>query len=309
MNQNRTEWVMHVWGKKRDTLELNDVEKFHIDMLSMLQDRQMKFDKILVNIAMDDIEDTDLFNLLKSQIDRVIINKNVEYKMCKNEPDKGEYVTFKPYVFDRIGENVDVFYSHFKGYSSYFIVNRKSYPKRVSWYNEMFWSYIMYRYSLNMNDVKKNLKNNSTYFWTILKCKDDEYNGDYYKAYRDKLLHTVPELSKYITDNTLHHSPGSFGWYNLKNIGKSLADKPEVRNSVDKIMFEENSGHTNLCTHFCELYLTLFLDEKECYSVNDYNDVFKGMTVPMYVTAYTSKKFGRELLQDFEKYLMDVGLI
>ena len=32
MNQNRTEWVMHVWGKKRETLELNDVEKFHIDL-------------------------------------------------------------------------------------------------------------------------------------------------------------------------------------------------------------------------------------------------------------------------------------
>ena len=57
MNQNRTEWVMHVWGKKRETLELNDVEKFHIDMLKQYKEQIKSFDKILVNIALDDIND------------------------------------------------------------------------------------------------------------------------------------------------------------------------------------------------------------------------------------------------------------
>ena len=65
MNQNRTEWVIHVWGKKRDTLELNDVEKFHLNVLKLFQDRQNKFDKILINIALDDINDLKLFNFLK----------------------------------------------------------------------------------------------------------------------------------------------------------------------------------------------------------------------------------------------------
>ena len=66
MNQNRTEWVIHVWGKKRDSLELNQVEKFHIDMLRTFQNQQKKFDKILINIALDDIDDMNLFNFLKT---------------------------------------------------------------------------------------------------------------------------------------------------------------------------------------------------------------------------------------------------
>ena len=29
----RTEWVIHIWGKKRDNLELTSQEKFHMDMI------------------------------------------------------------------------------------------------------------------------------------------------------------------------------------------------------------------------------------------------------------------------------------
>ena len=85
MNQNRTEWVMHVWGKKRETLELNDVEKFHIDMLRMFQLQQKKFDKILINIALDDVNDMNLFNFLKDEIGKVLVNDNVEFKYCQND--------------------------------------------------------------------------------------------------------------------------------------------------------------------------------------------------------------------------------
>ena len=41
MNKNRTEWVIHIWGKKRDILELNDIEKFHIDMLKQYKEMTM----------------------------------------------------------------------------------------------------------------------------------------------------------------------------------------------------------------------------------------------------------------------------
>ena len=68
---NRTEWVMHVWGKKRDKLELTDVEKFHIDMLKMFQDQHKRFDRIIVNFAMDDIQDLNLYHFLKSKIQRL----------------------------------------------------------------------------------------------------------------------------------------------------------------------------------------------------------------------------------------------
>ena len=29
----RTEWVIHIWGKERDNLELTPQEKFHMDMI------------------------------------------------------------------------------------------------------------------------------------------------------------------------------------------------------------------------------------------------------------------------------------
>ena len=71
---------MHVWGKKRDTLELNQVEKFHIDMLRTFQDQQKKFDRILVNIALDDVNNLELFEFLKKEIGSVLVNDNVEVK-------------------------------------------------------------------------------------------------------------------------------------------------------------------------------------------------------------------------------------
>lgn len=311
MNKNRTEWVIHVWGKKRDTLELTDVEKFHIDMMKMFQEQQKKFDKITVNIALDDINDMSLYNFLKDEIDNVVSGfvKNVEYKVCQNNPKLGEYVTFKPYVFDRIGEDVDIFYSHFKGYSTYFKSLRKSFPERVAWFSEMFWSYIMYRYSFDMADVEEKLKDKCTYFWTVLKCKDTDVFVGYYKKYRDGLLSAVPELAEYIKGDMLMNSPGGFGWYNLKNIKKVLDDKPSVLNVSDKMLIDNLEKYNILCTHFSECYLTLFLDESDCYSVKDYNDEINKLSNTMYVMIYPSKKFGVEFIKDFEKYLIGRGMM
>ena len=87
---------MHVWGKKRDTLELNQVEKFHLDILKTFQDQQKKFDKILINIALDDVNDLKLFDFLKGEISKVLVNDNVEFRYCQNDRIKGEYVTFRP---------------------------------------------------------------------------------------------------------------------------------------------------------------------------------------------------------------------
>lgn len=310
MNQNRTEWVIHVWGKKRDTLELNDVEKFHIDMLKLLQDQQKKFDKILINIALDDINDTRLFYFLKSKIEEVIVIKNVEFWSCQNDKRKGEYVTFRPHVFDRIGEDVDIFYSHFKGYKTYFYIGKESFPTRVVDLCEMFWSYIMYRYSFNMKDVEKHLKNNSVYAWFILKNGEDEHNIGYYVDYHNCLQKGDERFKDYVADNLHKHSPGSFLWYNMKNIGKSLEDKPLVRTvSTDILVNNSIEGSTNLCTHFCESYLMNFLKEDECYSVKDYNKEIHNFIGTLYSQIYTSKVIAREYLKDFEKYLIENELI
>ena len=310
MNQNRTEWVIHVWGKKRDTLELNEVEKFHIDMLRLFQDQQKKFDKILINIALDDINDTQLFNFLKSKISEVIVIKNVDFWFCQNDSKKGEYVTFRPYVFDRIGEDVDIFYSHFKGYKTYFFIGKESFPTRVVDLSEMFWSYIMLRYSLNIKDVEKNLENNSVYAWFVLKNGEDEHNIGYYVDYHNCIQNGDERFKDYVADNLHKHSPGSFLWYNMKNIGKSLEDKPLVKDiSTEFLVNNSIKDKVNLCTHFCESYLMNFLKEDECYSVKDYNKEIHKMVGTLYSQIYAAKVIAREYLKDFEKYLIENELI
>ena len=59
----RTEWVIHIWGKEREKLILTPQEKFHIDMIKN-QDHSI-FDKVLINISMDNFYDKKLFKLLK----------------------------------------------------------------------------------------------------------------------------------------------------------------------------------------------------------------------------------------------------
>lgn len=310
MNKNRTEWVMHVWGKKRDTLELNQVEKFHLDMLKTFQDQQKKFDKILINIAIDDVNNLELFEFLKKEIGSVLANDNVEFRYCQNDPIKGEYVTFRPYVFDRIGEDVDIFYSHFKGYGTSVTVYKESFPMRIVDLCEMFWAYIMYQYSLNMNDVEKNLKKNSTYGWYMMRNKEDRHCIGFYDDYHNCLQEGDERFKEYVADDLHKHYPGSFAWYNMKNIGKSLKDKPLITSVTDEYLLRQSVGKdVGLCTHFCEVYLMNFLKEDECYSVNDFDEQICNMSNTMYTELYPAKTVAREHLKGFEKYLIENGLI
>ena len=310
MNKNRTEWVMHVWGKKRDTLELNQVEKFHLDMLKTFQDQQKRFDRILVNIALDDVHDQNLFEFLKKEIGSVLVNDNVEFRYCQNDPIKGEYVTFRPYVFDRIGEDVDIFYSHFKGYGTSVTVYKESFPMRIVDLCEMFWAYIMYKYSLNMKDVEKNLKKNSTYGWYMMRNKEDRHCIGFYDDYHNCLQEGDERFKEYVADDLHKHYPGSFAWYNMKNIGKSLKDKPLITSVTDEYLLRQSAGKdVGLCTHFCEVYLMNFLKEDECYSVNDCDEQICNMSNTMYTELYPAKTVAREHLKGFEKYLIENGLI
>ena len=310
MNKNRTEWVMHVWGKKRDTLELNRVEKFHLDILKTFQEQHRRFDRILVNIALDDVNDQNLFEFLKKELGSVLINDNVEFRYCQNDPIKGEYVTFRPYVFDRIGEDVDIFYSHFKGYGTSVTVYKESFPMRIVDLCEMFWTYIMYNYSLNMKDVEKNLKKNSTYGWYMMRNKEDRHCIGFYDDYHNCLQEGDERFKEYVADDLHKHYPGSFAWYNMKNIGKSLKDKPLITSVTDEYLLRQSVGKdVGLCTHFCEVYLMNFLKEDECYSVNDFNEQLRNMHNTVYSELYPAKTVAREHLKGFEKYLIENGLI
>lgn len=307
MEPNRNEWVIHVWGKKRDVLELTNVEKFHIDMLRMLQDRQKKFDRMLVNIALDDVNDKRLFNFLKKEIKNVLVNGNVEFKFCQNDPRLCEYVTFRPYVFDRIGEDVNIFYTHFKGYNSFVNILRESYPVRVTNICEMFWSYVMYMYSLNFNEMWEKVNDKCTCSWFV--WKREKIYEDYYYNYQKCLRDGGIDLKKYVEDNYCKHSPGSFGWYNMRRIGDALKDKPEVRNITTEDLIRCSVGKSCLCTHFCELYLMQFLKDEDCYSLKDYNTEWVKFKDSAYSTIYTSKLIGLDFLDDFNEYLIEKKLL
>lgn len=302
----RNEWVIHVWGKEREGLVLTDVEKFHLDMLSRYQEQQKRFDRILVNIAMDNVKDKKLYNFMKREIGKSINSGNVEFRSCENDPIKGEYVTFRPYVFDRIGEDVNIFYTHFKGYHSYVTSNRESFPNRVIEICEMFWSYMMYEYSMDFDDVQEKLKDKVAYCWFML--KSNKIIEDYFYRYQKILFYRKPDLKSLYTDGLRKHSPGSFAWYNMKNLEKSLlCGKMEVANVTDDIL--NGDVETSLYTHFCELYLMQFLDEKDIYSVNDFNEEWMKIRKSVYLSIYPMKTIGKDIVGDFEKYLFDKGLM
>ena len=145
----RTEWVIHIWGKERDIFDLTPQEKFHMDMIRSCD--HSIFDKVLINIAMYDINDESLFTLLKQELLSVFSDINeVDIRKCQNDRLLCEYITFRPYVWDRIGEDVRIFYSHFKGYiSNVHLIGEYAYPKRNMLINEYYWSYLMYRMSLD----------------------------------------------------------------------------------------------------------------------------------------------------------------
>lgn len=308
--ENKNEWVIHVWGKERKTLELTDVEKFNIDLIGTYKESQKIFDRIIVNIALWNVNDNLLFNFLSKEISKVLICKNVVFTKCQNNSKFGEYVTFRPYVFDRIGENVNIFYSHFKGYHSCLKIKRQSFPTRVVDMSEMFWSYMMYHYSLcNPKKVlnKLNDEEKCIYAWFVL--KEEFGHKDYYNEYQICLRNGNIDFDRYIEDEYSKHSPGSFCWYNMKTLGDKLRDKHEIRNISTEYLIQNSDEIHTLCTHFCELYLMQFLRDDDIYSVNDFNEEWLKMNCNVYSDLYPIKKIGVELIDTFEKYLIINDLI
>lgn len=307
--RNRTEWVMHVWGKKRDALELNEVEKFHIYMLKKLDKYQAKFDKILINIAMDELDDDELYDFLKEKISRVLVCKCVEFHKCQNQRERCEYVTFRPYVFDRIGEDVNIFYSHFKGYGTNVNVFRSSFPMRILDICEEFWSYIMYMDSLKNIKTVQDVLNGGKSVCCWLLQKDQRVNNGYYDNYQKMLASGNEAYKNLVEDDLCKHSPGSFCWYNMSALKEALKDKPEVVNIDDGYLGYCSNGDVHLYTHFCEVYLMQYLKESDIYSVREFDDNWRKFNNMIYCDIYPSKRVCQEYIGDFEKYLIETNKI
>jgi hypothetical protein len=311
----RTEWVIHIWGKERDVLELTPQEKFHMDMIRQYD--HSIFDRVLINIAMYDINDDSLFDLLKSELINLFSDvKEVDIRKCQNDIMLCEYVTFRPYVWDRIGENVRIFYSHFKGYVSNVMLFRESYPSRNIFINEYYWSYLMYRMSLDkeyIDEMKKTFDSgNDIYCWCLL----DELNFDhryipednFYTSYFRSVEKNAPYINEYYFDGNMYvHSPGSFVWYDLKNIYNHIGC------ILDKISLDDNILISSCAaSHFCELYIYRFLNIeniKEQSIINNMRNQYSSIGNSPYTKLYCSKNICKEYIEDFDRYIIQNKII
>jgi hypothetical protein len=313
----RTEWVIHIWGKERDKLEFTPQEKFHIDMIKKYD--HSVFDKVLINISMDNFNDKKLFKFFKNELMILFSDvKEVEILKCKNDIVLCEYVTFRPYVWDRIGEDVRIFYSHFKGYVSnvqYF--GTHTYMMRNFTINEYYWSYLMYRMSLDkeyFDEMNKSFDNGKdVYCW----CLFDETNfehipipeeGLYYDAFFNGVENINPNVKKYYKKESMYiHSPGSFVWYDMKNIYNHIGSYVDEI-SLDSIDIKDNF----VSRHYCELYIWRFLERENIQEqtfINNIRKQFITVKNSIYTQLYCSKKICCEYLKDFDKYIIQFKLI
>jgi hypothetical protein len=278
------------------------------------------FDKVLINIAMYDINDETLFNFFKKELISVFSDvKEVEINKCQNDKFLCEYVTFRPYVWDRIGEDVRIFYSHFKGYvSNVRLLGECAYPERNILLNEYYWSYLMYRMSLGdeyINEMKKSFDSGKdVYCWCLLDETNLEYiyiteNGDYYTSFFRGIEDNVPNIKKYYVKESINiHSPGSFVWYDMKNIHKHLGD-----NTLTDICVDGEVLKNILATiHYCELYIWRFLKleniQEQTY-INNMKAQFRDIRNSSYTQLYCSKKICKEYIKDFEQYIIQNKII
>ena len=312
----RTEWVIHIWGKERDVFDLTPQEKFHIDIIRTLD--HSIFDKVLINIAMYDINDESLFTLLKQELLEVFSDvKEVDIRKCQNDRMLCEYVTFRPYVWDRIGEDVRIFYSHFKGYiSNIRLIDSSSYPERNIFINEYYWSYLMYRMSLDKEYIEEMEKSfdcgKDIYCWCLLDKNNLEHTGmlddDYYTLYFRDIERNVPGIEKfYAKESDIIHSPGSFVWYDMKNIYSHIG------NILDKISLDgEMLKRLGSTIHYCELYIWRFIDIKNIQEqtfINNIRSEFRNIRNSPYTQLYCSKRICYKYIKDFDKYIIQNKII
>ena len=313
----RTEWVIHIWGKERKKLELTPQEKFHIDMIKSFD--HSIFDKVLINISMDNIDDENLFNFFKKELLKVFFDvSEVDIRKCKNDKYLCEYVTFRPYVWDRIGEDVRIFYSHFKGYvSNVHLLGEYAYPKRNLIINEYYWSYLMYRMSLDneyIDEMKKSFDSGKdVYCWCLLDETNLEHiyipeEGDYYSLFFRGIESIHPHIKEfYVKESMKIHSPGSFVWYDMKNIYTHIGKIYEHLCLEDEIL-------KSICAtrHYCELYIWRFLkreniQEQTC--INNMRLQFSNIRNSSYTQLYCSKKICNKYIKDFDRYIIQNKII
>jgi hypothetical protein len=150
------------------------------------------------------------------------------------------------------------------------------------------------------------------YCWCLL----DESNlkhifipeeGDYYTVFFSGIEENKPIIKEYYKSMNIH-SPGSFVWYDMKNIYNHMGEKMVNEISVEDGILK-SVGST---IHYCELYIWRFLNIKDIQEqtiINNMRKQFSSIKNSTYTQLYCSKKICKEYIKDFDRYIIRNKLI
>jgi hypothetical protein len=151
------------------------------------------------------------------------------------------------------------------------------------------------------------------YCWCLLDRTNLEHiyipeEGDYYTAFFRGIEENVPNIKDfYVNGNNDVHSPGSFVWYDMKNIGNHIGY------IFSNISLDSNMLKSIFVTrHFCELYIWRFLrieHIQEQTFINNMRQQFSSIRNSSYTQLYCSKKICKEYIKDFDKYIIQNKII
>jgi hypothetical protein len=152
------------------------------------------------------------------------------------------------------------------------------------------------------------------YCWCLL----DETNlenisipeeGIYYTAFFNGVEEINQNVKKYYKKESMTiHSPGSFVWYDMKNIGNHIGLDVVKEISLDHNMIKDNF----VSRHYCELFIWRFLDRKNIQEqtfINNIRNQIRTIKNSTYTQLYCSKKVCCEYIKDFDKYIIQNKLI
>jgi hypothetical protein len=164
-----------------------------------------------------------------------------------------------------------------------------------------------------IDEMKKTFDSgNDIYCW----CLIDESNFDhryiqkdnFYTSYFRSVEKNVPYINEYYFGGNMYvYSPGSFVWYDLKNIYNHIGC------ILDKISLNDNILISSCAaSHFCELYIYRFLNIeniKEQSIINNMRNQYSSIRNSPYTKLYCSKNICKEYIKDFDKYIIQNKII
>jgi hypothetical protein len=151
------------------------------------------------------------------------------------------------------------------------------------------------------------------YCWCLLDKNNLEHTNmidvdNYYTLYFRGIEKNVPNIANfYVKDSDVIHSPGSFVWYDMKNIYGHIGNILDIISLDSDILKSSDSA-----THYCELYIWRFLNIENIQEqtfINNIRNEFRNIRNSPYTQLYCSKKICYKYIKDFDKYIIQNKII